>query len=211
MTESASTFQLTVYPHTFAKEHSDATTLAEWAEAMRDGKFAAVTDKVQGLVDQKDAYTKAKQRKLPAITYGGNFCHGRKLSNEYEATPFVFMEWDQHGEERSIEALRTAAEKFMAHPAVTLVYRSVGGNGLHVVAEVTPIPTNNAEYKEAWLAASASIGLGNGDPSVKNANRISYASYDPRAYFTTNVVPVEWKTETSELIQMNLVGATSVR
>lgn len=183
--------RLSLYPDITTEKPSGETTLANWLAAIHGGRYQVAITTIREAAGTP-AYGNLKNR-LPCVTYGGFFPDGSKNDSPYTASPYVFLDWDQHGSEQSTFALEMARARLASHPSVVAVYTSAGGAGLHIVAAVEPIPQTPAEYRSAWASVTHALELGaQNDSQVAHAGRLACASYDPHLYYRATPIPIHW-------------------
>lgn len=76
---------------------------------------------------------------------------------------------------------------------VFFAFVSPSGAGVKVVVRLDPIPANALEHSHAWIyAAEAFSDVAEVDASGKDITRLCFLSYDPRAIYNPNAVPIAW-------------------
>ena len=168
-------------------------TLSGHLEAIREGKYAGGVNAVRDARGTA-AYTQLKHL-LPAVCWGAYLPDGRKQSDLDGLTGLVFLDWDQHEGAPNAELREAVKARFAQLEGVVASYTSCGGDGLHIVVAVDPVPTDKFEYAQAWRCCVQKFelraGKGN-DISVKNANRLAIVSADPSAHINLAAPPLQW-------------------
>ena len=168
-------------------------TLSGHLEAIREGKYAGGVNAVR-VARGTAAYTQLKHL-LPAVCWGAYLPDGRKQSDLDGLTGLVFLDWDQHEGAPNAELREAEKARFAQLEGVVACYKSCGGDGLHIVVAVDPVPTDKFEYAQAWRCCVQKFqlraGKGN-DISVKNANRLAIVSADPAAHINLAAPPLQW-------------------
>ena len=148
-----------------------------------------VAQSVQRVRNSRDSpdYSKYKSS-LQCVAFSGAFSEGRKGKFPSPASGLVFLEVDSHDGPPPSGWLEGEKARLAAHPAVVAVYTSVGGQGLHAVLAVDPIPVDRPSYRQAWAWATRELALEDrGDPLVKDSTRLACISHDPALYI--NLTP----------------------
>ena len=186
-------YPLSVFSRIFEAAPVQEVPLEHWLNCVRGD--AETAEKVGVVRKSRDtARYDALKKQLPAITYAGTFPEGRAGKVPTTPSGLVFLELDHHDGTPPSGWLEGEKARLAAHPAVVAVYRSVGGQGLHIVAAVSPTPNSKTEYTMAWGWTGRELGvLDSGDPQVKDITRLALISHDPDAHVNLNPTPIAWE------------------
>ena len=171
----------------------DATfTVATWLAFIRDGGAADPIAKIRAARGSA-TYDKLKKG-LRCITWAGQFPSGRKHSDPFSTSGLVFLELDNHDGPPPAWWLWAEKHRIASNPGVVACYVSAGGQGLHIIAAVHPIPASPVEYRAAWSWASRELSIeSTGDQQVGHHNRLAAISHDEAAYVNLTPVPIAWE------------------
>ena len=143
----------------------------------------------------KDGY-KAVKDTGNAVIFAGTYKGRRKVKDTITTSSLVFCESDGFKTRKAAKAER---ERVKDYPFVVAAYLSLSGRGVHVVVALDEPPLGsgepqNKQHKDAWNAVVKALEIFPDvlDPSVKNINRMAYASHDPNAYLADDVKPLAW-------------------
>ena len=146
---------------------------------------------------QRDRYDAHKDTG-PAVVFAGYYPGGRRRQvDPIEHSRLVFCETDKLA---SVEEASAERDRLARLPFVAAAYVSLSGLGVHVVVALDDAPAGedgkalNFDHRRAWEVATEALGLDaeTNDASVKNVNRITYASHDPDAYLASEITPLRW-------------------
>ena len=186
---------ISFFPTRFTVEPTQEITLAQWVACIEGGDQK---DRVARIRDARGtpAYDEIKKQ-LGCVSYGGTFPEGRKGRNPENPSGLVFLEVDFHDGAPPEGWLTIEKCRLFTFPSVVAVYVSAGGQGLHVVASVDPIPTTRQEYKMAWAWATRDLGLQeSGDIRVKDSTRVAAISHDRLIFHRATTLPLHWEPNT---------------
>ena len=184
--------QISSFRDHFEKLPDRTLTIAEWLAAIRDGLVAEPIARIRASRGTP-AYDKLKKG-LRCITWAGTFSQGRKHDDPCEPSGLVFLELDHHDGAPDPGWLWSERMRLSANPSTVSVYTSAGGQGLHVVAAVNPIPCTPNEYRQAWGWVSRELGIeASGDRGVGHRNRLAAVSHDARIYTNLAPTPIAWE------------------
>ena len=170
-----------------------AITARDYLESLRLGTYAAEVSALRAARGTAN-YDRLKGT-MPAIGWGAFLPNGRKETDISELTGLVFLDWDQHDAAPDAELRDAQKARVAQQPGVVACYQSCGGDGLHIIVSVEPVPTSKWEYEQAWLSCVQAFQLRadrKNDMSVKHPNRLAIVSYDPAAYINLDAEPLIW-------------------
>ena len=190
-----STVRLSVFHNRFEVVPSATTMVGDWLTAIRDGADRHSIEAIRSARGTPD-YDKRKKR-LRNVSWSGTYPEGRKGKTPTEPSGLLFLEMDYHDGPPPSGWLESEKARISAHPAVVTAYVSPGGQGVHIVTAVDPIPGDRDQHQQAWAWATRELELeASGDPRVKDQTRLAATSHDPNIYMNTSPTPMAWKPNT---------------
>ena len=171
---------LSAFTTRFEKVPAAAYTVESWLGFIRDGSQAQRVASIRASRGTA-AYDRGK-KKLPCTSFSGAFPNGRAGQIPTESSGLIFLELDHHDGPPPAGWLASERARLGEHPGVVAAYVSAGGQGIHIVAAVDPIPTSRKEHTQAWAWASRELQIADtGDHQVKDITRLSYPVAGPSA------------------------------
>ena len=187
--------RLSVFHNRFEVVPSATTMVGDWLTAIRDGADRHSIEATRSARGTPD-YDKRKKR-LRNVSWSGTYPEGRKGKTPTEPSGLLFLEMDYHDGPPPSGWLESEKARISAHPAVVTAYVSPGGQGVHIVTAVDPIPGDRDQHQQAWAWATRELELeASGDPRVKDQTRLAATSHDPNIYMNTSPTPMAWKPNT---------------
>jgi hypothetical protein len=137
-------------------------TSTKWLSMIQDNEYK---DTIQDLRNGYGDKTRIKES-LPCVTYNYNFTSKRANANVCSSTGLFFIDIDDSTFNPSI----LDSDKIYAY------YKSLGGNGYHVIVQVADIPINS--YKSTYRQIVSELGLvefaDNGAAKMSQPTVLSY-------------------------------------
>ena len=190
-----SSVQISSFRDRFEKLPDRTLTVVEWLAAIRDGSAAEPIARIRAARGSPD-YDRLK-RGLRCISWAGQFPSGRKHADPCEPSGLVFLELDHHDGAPDPGWLWSERMRLSANPSTVSVYTSAGGQGLHIIVAVNPIPCTRNEYRRAWSWVNRELGIeASGDSQVGHHNRLAAVSHDARIYTNLAPTPIPWEPNT---------------
>ena len=131
-----------------------------------------------------------KRRDMPAILPNAYFESGRCMTDPHDfRTGHMMFDWD-HVPRTDVDAL---VRNLSAHPAVSLVCRSLSGCGVHALVRVNG--ASDASFRTSYSRMSDVMELMAGglppDPQCNSAARLMVLAHDASAFVRQSAHPVE--------------------
>ncbi|WP_460948047.1 VapE domain-containing protein [Spirosoma daeguense] len=166
---------ISLYKNAYQKESYDEITITNFLEGVAIGRWRKEVERVRAAKYNKEKYNQLKKT-APAVTLAGTF-NQRNTKSIRDFSGLMAIDLDHLGPESEgvINILKS-------DPYVLAVFRSIGGDGLCVIFQISP---------DRWLESFEGIriyltdtyGLITGwDESVKDICRLRFVSYDPDTY-----------------------------
>lgn len=128
---------------------------------------------IEGIRETEDQARKDNlKRKLPAVTFGGNF---RDRSNLIQASGLACLDFDK------VQDLKFLKNQLEDSEYIFSYWLSPSGNGLKALVKI-PLVFNKKEYSERYLALLKHFRKLSPDKATKDINRLCFESYDPKLY-----------------------------
>lgn len=135
----------------------------------------------------KAGYDRVKKQ-LPAITPHAFYPAGRGKESKHELSNFMMIDHDHLGKETA-----TIHENVKKLQGATLAYKSLSGEGEHIIIKHTPIPEEQFELCYKALCEYVEYVLGKApDPACKNINRLMIINHDPDVYYNPEALPFDF-------------------
>ncbi len=142
-------------------------TSTEWLNMIQDNEYR---DIIQDLRNGYGDKTRIKES-LPCVTYNYNFTVKRANANVSTSTGLFFIDIDDSSFNPSV----LDSEKVYAY------YKSLGGDGYHIIVQVADIPTDS--YKTTYRQIVSELGIQEyADTGAAKISQPTVLSYDRNLY-----------------------------
>lgn len=148
--------------------------------------------KAEAIRREKHLETQVKKTKesLPVITVHATFEEGRKDKDPHEYTGLILTDLD-HLLDGEIERLMPQIKQL---PFVTFAYRSVRGEGIHILSRIEVAGgITDENFKNLFKATTRIIECAlkaEADKSVGSISRCMFLNHDPEIYYNPNAIPL---------------------
>ena len=195
---------ITLFSNLYSKEAQGVIDAAEWRDAIRDGKYRAIVEKVRHFIDKgmKDEAREWKM-KLPAVVFAGDCRMGRFFAKTTARTGWLMFDFDN----LTPQQVKAARDLLIVFEWVVMVHVTSSGRGLRVVVNggMVHIDVYRNAYEKVAESLKALTGL-EPDMQCKDFARTSLASYDPEVYYNPEAAVFDYGTEGNPLNYVPAVG-----
>ena len=147
------------------------------------------TEKIrQYLAEQNVQKAKELKIKLPCVTFSACFSGARRSTCDHEETGLIFIDFDHLTDEE----MKSVLEKVKQTSYVVMAWKSVSGDGLHLVVLLPETGKFAQYYPLAWqcMKKDFSMAASKMDESCKDIARCSFLNYDPNVYTNWKAQPM---------------------
>lgn len=147
------------------------------------------TEKIrQYLAEQNVQKAKELKIKLPCVTFSACFSGARRSTCDHEETGLIFIDFDHLTDEE----MKSVLEKVKQISYVVMAWKSVSGDGLHLVVLLPETGKFAQYYPLAWqcMKKDFSMAASKMDESCKDIARCSFLNYDPNVYTNWKAQPM---------------------
>lgn len=147
------------------------------------------TEKIrQYLAEQNEQKAKELKIKLPCVTFSACFSGARRSTCDHEETGLIFIDFDHLTDEE----MKSVLEKVKQISYVVMAWKSVSGDGLHLVVLLPETGKFAQYYPLAWqcMKKDFSMAASKMDESCKDIARCSFLNYDPNVYTNWKAQPM---------------------
>ena len=195
---------ITLFSNLYSKEAQGVIDAAEWRDAIRDGKYRTIVEKVRHFIDKgmKDEAREWKM-KLPAVVFAGDCRMGRFFAKTTARTGWLMFDFDN----LTPQQVKAARDLLIVFEWVVMVHVTSSGRGLRVVVNggMVHIDVYRNAYEKVAESLKALTGL-EPDMQCKDFARTSLASYDPEVYYNPEAAVFDYGTEGNPLNYVPAVG-----
>ncbi|WP_291563403.1 DUF3987 domain-containing protein [Bacteroides sp.] len=195
---------ITLFSNLYSKEAQGVIDAAEWRDAIRDGKYRTIVEKVRSFIEKgmKDEAREWKM-KLPAVVFAGDCRMGRFFAKTTERTGWLMFDFDN----LTPQQVKAARDLLIVFEWVVMVHVTSSGRGLRVVVNggMVHIDVYRNAYEKVAEGLKALTGL-EPDMQCKDFARTSLASYDPEVYYNPEAAVFDYGTEGNPLSYVPAVG-----
>jgi len=179
-----------------SKAAANVRTLLEGIRSSK--KLAVRIDEIRSLTGEEAEDAKIA---LPAFTPAGIFHGRRETDSPFRPAGIVSLDFDHlddpaaFRDEAALIRPPDSRGKHILHAASCTIaaFITPSGNGVKILAHVSPLPRTPHEYKLAYAAAQ-SVYADMGEPDVgDDVTRLCFMSYDPSERINTKTWAIQWK------------------
>ena len=196
--------KITLFSNLYSKEAQGVIDAAEWRDAIRDGKYRTIVEKIRSFIEKgmKDEAREWKM-KLPAVVFAGECPMGRFFAKFTERTGWFMFDFDN----LTPQQVKAARDLLVVFEWVVMVHVTSSGRGLRVVVNggMVHIDVYRNAYEKVAERLKALTGL-EPDMQCKDFARTSLASYDPDVYYNPKAAVFDYGTEGNPLNYVPAVG-----
>lgn len=194
--------RVSCFPNATGTQPSNDRSLGDFISGIKNGEWHPDIERLRKLSTAGNGEAFRRQKKqLPAITPHGIFAT-RKDDALQTHSGFVCIDLDQ------VADLSIVRARLEALDCVAACFLSPSGEGLKLLVPVSPVPTNKEEHECAFAAVAAQIkqhvpaecfddGVG------RDASRLCFVSFDPRAVCKDSWAAVGWSAPTPAAVAAN--------
>lgn len=195
---------ITFFSSLYSKEAQGVIDAAEWRDAIRDGKYRTIVEKIRSFIEKgmKDEAREWKM-KLPAVVFAGDCRMGRFFAKFTDRTGWFILDFDNLTPQQA----KAARDLLIAFGWVVMVHVTSSGRGLRVVVNGGPVHID--VYRNAYERVAEHLKALTGlepDMQCKDFARTSLASYDPEVYYNPEAAVFDYGTESNPLNYTPAVG-----
>jgi hypothetical protein len=155
-----------------------STTITEWFNQIKSSEYTSdIINARNGLISLDKLKTK-----LPCVTYNFNYNSYKKDSNIIGSTGYIFIDIDNS----NFDITSVDESKLTGY------YRSIGGNGYHIVVSVKGITKDNFKPAYSYICNQLGIDAYVDTKAIKHS-QFAIISHDSNAYINDN--PFEFDTK----------------
>lgn len=195
---------ITLFSNLYSKEAQGVIDAAEWRDAIRDGKYRTIVEKIRSFIEKgmKDEAREWKM-KLPAVVFAGDCRMGRFFAKTTARTGWLMFDFDN----LTPQQVKAARDLLIVFEWVVMVHVTSSGRGLRVVVNggMVHIDVYRNAYEKVAEGLKALTGL-EPDMQCKDFARTSLASYDPEVYYNPEAAVFDYGTEGNPLNYVPAVG-----
>lgn len=195
---------ITLFSNLYSKEAQGVIDAAEWRDAIRDGKYRTIVEKIRHFIEKgmKDEAREWKM-KLPAVVFAGDCRMGRFFAKTTARTGWLMFDFDN----LTPQQVKAARDLLIVFEWVVMVHVTSSGRGLRVVVNggMVHIDVYRNAYEKVAESLKALTGL-EPDMQCKDFARTSLASYDPEVYYNPEAAVFDYGTEGNPLNYVPAVG-----
>ena len=195
---------ITLFSNLYSKEAQGVIDAAEWRDAIRDGKYRTIVEKVRSFIEKgmKDEAREWKM-KLPAVVFAGDCRMGRFFAKTTARTGWLMFDFDN----LTPQQVKAARDLLIVFEWVVMAHVTSSGRGLRVVVNggMVHIDVYRNAYEKVAESLKALTGL-EPDMQCKDFARTSLASYDPEVYYNPEAAVFDYGTEGNPLNYVPAVG-----
>ena len=196
--------KITLFSNLYSKEAQGVIDAAEWRDAIRDGKYRTIVEKIRSFIEKgmKDEAREWKM-KMPAVVFAGECPMGRFFAKFTERTGWFMFDFDN----LTPQQVKAARDLLVVFEWVVMVHVTSSGRGLRVVVNggMVHIDVYRNAYEKVAERLKALTGL-EPDMQCKDFARTSLASYDPDVYYNPKAAVFDYGTEGNPLNYVPAVG-----
>lgn len=168
--------QISIFQGATSNKPKGSTQWQKALENIRSGKYEQAIKKARAIQDPVEY--RSFKKKLPGVTFGGQFDSVRNKANISSPTGFIIPDIDH------IQDVEYVFNLLRQDEYVWFAFRSPSGDGLKCGFRAHDIKTDE-DHKKLFSAVERYLKLVYGieiDPSCKDISRLTFVSHDPDLY-----------------------------
>ena len=140
---------ITLFSNLYSKEAQGVIDAAEWRDAIRDGKYRTIVEKIRHFIEKgmKDEAREWKM-KLPAVVFAGDCRMGRFFAKTTARTGWLMFDFDN----LTPQQVKAARDLLIVFEWVVMVHVTSSGRGLRILEagwQVTEFTCQDEDFDSA--------------------------------------------------------------